>query len=34
MYYRICEYCGAHLDPQEICECVRGNPEFEEVSSE
>lgn len=21
MYYRICQYCGAHLDPQEICDC-------------
>ena len=22
MYYRICEYCGAALDPGEICDCV------------
>jgi hypothetical protein len=20
-YYRVCVYCGAHLDPQEICDC-------------
>lgn len=20
-YYRTCEWCGAHLDPQETCEC-------------
>ena len=22
MYYRICERCGAHLDPEERCECL------------
>ena len=21
MYYRICERCGAHLDPGETCDC-------------
>lgn len=21
MYYRICEYCGAYLDPGESCDC-------------
>lgn len=21
MSYKICEYCGAHLDPGEICDC-------------
>lgn len=21
MYYRICECCGAYLDPDEICDC-------------
>ena len=21
MYYKICEYCGAHLDPGERCDC-------------
>lgn len=20
-YYRICEYCGSHLDPGETCDC-------------
>lgn len=20
-YYKICPYCGAHLDPGEICDC-------------
>ena len=23
MYYRICERCGAHLDPDEQCDCWR-----------
>lgn len=22
MMYRECEWCGASLDPQEVCECV------------
>lgn len=22
MYYRICPFCGAHLDPGESCDCV------------
>lgn len=22
MYYRICEYCGAALDPGEKCDCI------------
>lgn len=22
MYYRICEYCGAALDPNEQCDCI------------
>lgn len=21
MYYKICEHCGAHLDPNETCDC-------------
>lgn len=20
-YYRICEYCGSTLDPEEVCDC-------------
>ena len=20
-YYKVCEYCGAHLDPGEKCDC-------------
>lgn len=23
-YYRECEYCGAHLDPGERCDCGEG----------
>ena len=23
-YYRTCLYCGAHLDPGEVCECKKG----------
>jgi len=22
-YYRICPECGAHLDPGEICDCIK-----------
>ena len=22
MYYRTCPYCGAHLDPDERCDCL------------
>ena len=22
-YYRQCERCGAHLDPGEICDCIK-----------
>lgn len=22
-YYRVCPYCGAHLDPGEKCDCER-----------
>ena len=22
-YYRICTTCGAHLDPDEVCECKK-----------
>ena len=22
-YYRTCPYCGAHLDPGEVCECKK-----------
>ena len=27
-YYRVCEHCGANLDPGEICEC-RNEPDEE-----
>lgn len=23
-YYRVCPFCGAHLDPDEKCDCRRG----------
>ena len=23
MYYDICPYCGAHLDPGEQCDCMK-----------
>lgn len=23
-YYRVCPYCGAHLDPGEKCDCRKG----------
>lgn len=22
MYFRVCPYCGAHLDPGESCDCT------------
>lgn len=22
-YYRVCPYCGAHLDPGELCDCQK-----------
>lgn len=22
--FRVCPYCGAYLDPEEICDCDRG----------
>ena len=22
-YYRVCPYCGCHLDPGEICDCKK-----------
>jgi len=22
-YYHTCEYCGANLDPGEICDCIK-----------
>lgn len=25
MYYRVREYCGAHLDPDESCDCGDSN---------
>ena len=27
-YYRVCEYCGAHLDPGEKCDCGGEMPPF------
>lgn len=32
MYYKICQNCGAHLDPGEKCDCEHKN-EGREVSS-
>lgn len=26
-YYRTCPYCGANLDPDEICDCQKGGQE-------
>lgn len=26
MYYTICPYCGAHLDPGERCDCQNATP--------
>lgn len=23
-YFKVCEHCGAHLDPQEECDCQKG----------
>jgi len=23
-YYRVCPFCGAHLDPGETCDCCQG----------
>lgn len=28
MQIRICEYCGAFLDPQEICECKQSHVSY------
>lgn len=34
MYYRICERCGAHLDPGETCDCEAVDvPEMEMLFS-
>ncbi|MBE6984882.1 MAG: hypothetical protein E7434_04590 [Ruminococcaceae bacterium] len=22
-YYRVCPYCGCHLDPGEVCDCQK-----------
>lgn len=29
MHYRICEYCGAALDPGERCDCISCSSEKE-----
>lgn len=26
---RICPYCGAHLDPEERCDCLQARAEYE-----
>lgn len=26
-YYKVCEYCGAHLDPGEKCDCGKEDRE-------
>ena len=33
MGYRICPYCGAHLDPDEICDCIAEKNEEKENST-
>lgn len=25
-YYRVCPWCGAHLDPGELCDCKKAPP--------
>jgi len=30
-YYRTCPDCGAHLDPQEVCDCQSEEEETEET---
>lgn len=27
-YYTVCEYCGAHLDPDEKCDCRKEEKDF------
>lgn len=27
-YYKTCPYCGAHLDPGEVCDCGGNNQRF------
>lgn len=27
-YYTVCEYCGAHLDPGEKCDCRKEEKDF------
>ena len=27
-YYRVCSFCGAHLDPDEKCDCQRAGGEL------
>lgn len=33
MYYRICEYCGAALDPSERCDCEEQKQEKEKQTA-
>ena len=28
MYYKVCPYCGASLDPGETCDCRKHNSDF------
>ena len=28
-YYRVCSFCGAHLDPDEKCDCQRVRGELD-----
>ena len=29
MYGRVCEFCGAHLDPAEHCDCINEKKKLE-----
>lgn len=29
-YYKVCPFCGAHLDPGEKCDCQRAKGELDE----
>ncbi|MEA4928568.1 MAG: hypothetical protein VB104_07820 [Candidatus Limiplasma sp.] len=32
--YRVCEYCGAHLDPGERCDCGEGGLPWKDEADE
>lgn len=31
MYYNVCEICGAHLDPGEVCDCTERKSERDKI---